>query len=123
MNTRMVCIECGATYHVPADETWKARCYRCWKDWKQHQQQQQQRQQHQGTNSEDVVVQRLRARLDTLQIENGRLRQQLARRTTDVPALDTHRWRSFAQFIHPDRHGNSPVATEIMQWLNQLRPH
>jgi hypothetical protein len=122
----MVCIECSTAYRVPTDESWKVRCFRCWKQWKHQQQQHQQQhqhQQHQGTGPDDVTVQRLRATLCTLQIENERLRQQLARRSPALPALDAHRWRSFAQFIHPDRHGNSPVATEIMQFLNQLRPH
>jgi transcriptional regulator with XRE-family HTH domain len=40
---------------------------------------------------------------------------------TMVP-IDQARLRQLLQLCHPDRHGNSKVATEVTAWLNQMRP-
>jgi hypothetical protein len=116
--TIKTCIDCGRRYY--ADAPWKIRCISCWKSSKQN-------------GQPDVQVHWLRGRLDQaeararfLQAENERLCRELARarpgRTTGLAGLDVRKWRWLAQTTHPDHHGGSPMATEIMQWLNAIRP-
>ena len=31
-------------------------------------------------------------------------------------------WRALVQLAHPDKHGGSPGATRLTQWLNDIKP-
>lgn len=57
----------------------------------------------------------------------GELETLKRRRSRKKPAepelsVSAEMWRRFLQLCHPDRHGNSPAATEATRWLLENRP-
>jgi hypothetical protein len=108
-----VCPDCGDVFFVAPEEGWKRRCFRCWRS-------------DPHRSQPDATVKQLHDKLAQSQAEIDRLQRELARagrgRATGLAGLDTRKWRWLAQTTHPDHHGGSPMATEIMAWLNAIRP-
>jgi predicted nucleic acid-binding Zn-ribbon protein len=61
----------------------------------------------------------LRWRRDQLERDNLHLKSHVRQATTAIPAA---MWKKIAALCHPDKHSNSKAATEVMQWLNSVRP-
>jgi hypothetical protein len=43
-------------------------------------------------------------------------------RHTDNVKIPQDHWRRLVQLVHPDKHSNSKVSTEVMQWLLKNKP-
>jgi hypothetical protein len=37
-------------------------------------------------------------------------------------AITLERWRQLVQLSHPDKHGDSPTAKDVTQWLQEIKP-
>lgn len=96
------CPNCGRRYLQGAE--WKRICYPCWKSAKQ-------------STPHNNETERLRA-------ENARLRLQLLQRTLEGPreTIPLEMLKRLIRLCHPDRHGNSEMATTATQWLLSQRP-
>lgn len=65
---------------------------------------------------------RRRSRRPRSEWQRKREAAEALREAATMVAIDDARRRQLLQLCHPDRHGNSKVATEVTAWLNQMRP-
>ena len=117
------CKDCGCHFERATDETWKVRCITCFKKSK--------RAEPAAIDSawiDRALVAESRAAALESQVEQQRLTiRQLAALQATRPAstsLDrelAEHWRSLVQLVHPDKHGGSPGATRLTQWLNEIK--
>lgn len=85
------CADCREPFYRDADKPWRIRCYVCWADW-------------QSTKERQVL-------------DSATAGQQLA----DLRAELGSNLRGLVQLCHPDRHGDSELATRTTTWLNGLK--
>jgi hypothetical protein len=98
----VVCTDCGKSFYVAPEHSWKSVCRFCYK--------------HELRASDEVA---------RLAAENARLRRDLeaARLGKRMPlGFDRARWRQLVQLAHPDRHKGSAAATDATRWLLTVRP-
>ena len=93
------CKQCGGTFWRDEGEEWKRLCLDCWLEKKRKED---------GREAElQQEIEILRSNLAT------------ARREADAarPLLDRKFIKRIVALTHPDKHGNSKVATEVTQQL------
>ena len=120
---RAYCQDCGKSFLREVDEDWKTRCIPCFKKSK--------RAEPAAIDSywiDRATVAESKAAALESQVEQQRLTiRQLAALQATRPAstsLDrelAEHWRSLVQLVHPDKHGGSPGATRLTQWLNEIK--
>ena len=94
-----ICKQCGDTFWREDNEAWKRLCLGCWLERKR---------QEDGREAElQQEIEQLRARL-------ANARREVA---SAQPVLDRKFIKRIVSLTHPDKHGNSKVATEITQQL------
>ena len=117
------CKDCGRHFEQAVDEAWKVHCIPCFKKSKRAEpaaidsswvdralvaesKVTRLQQDIRGLEStiHDLVGQSLR------QPPPSRLDRELA-----------EHWRALVQLVHPDKHGGSPGATRLTQWLNEIK--
>jgi len=98
------CIECDDPFFIESDEQWKTRCLTCYKNMKIRQGEWEDRSTHSTRNERRHGYVRDTEPADT------RVLKELKER---VPAL--------IRLCHPDKHNESNSATQITQWLLDLR--
>jgi hypothetical protein len=104
------CEECGDFFRREPSEHWKTLCLDCWKESKRHE------------------VEELREENEELKEANEYLRLRL-RQLEDRPANNYQQHLSdylrvyplLVKLAHPDRHGGSHEAHEVLVWCNRLR--
>lgn len=103
------CENCGASFYRDTTETWKRKCLTCWKRTKSV-----------STSTFGETSSHLRHELHEALAEAARLRRRLmqAERQSAIPGDMLKRLIALA---HPDKHGNSKIATEATQWLLKQR--
>lgn len=117
MNSRQTayCCDCGETLYRAADESWKIRCVPCFKK-------------HKAAQSEygfqpnrwKIQAEQLAKQVEVLQIEISLLNQRRLQPSWIESELK-ERLRALIQYCHPDKHGGSSGATQLTQWLNEVR--
>src|SRR5262245_27543156 len=95
------CIDCGRQFR--ADMEWKIRCLACWREARDRGQ------------SRAAEIRALREQVELLRSELAQ-----GNRSSASYRLDRQRVRQLLQLCHPDRHGGSPLSTEVSKWLNRL---
>jgi hypothetical protein len=87
-----------------------------------------------ATNADLDVAEELYKQIEELKAQNRRLeaRVSLAEMrssfsyasysTFHSTSIPQDQWRRLVQLVHPDKHNNSKVSTEVMQWLLQNKP-
>ena len=117
------CCDCGTIFFREDDADWKVRCIPCFKKSKRAE----------SMPADSYWIDRAVAAEDlaaTLQSKVARLEatvSDLIGQSLRQPApnrLDrelAEHWRSLVQLVHPDKHGGSPGATRLTQWLNDIK--
>ncbi len=95
------CVDCRGDFWIEPDERWKTRCIECWRDMKKDQGEWRER----STRNE-----RRHGYIRNTEPADTRVLKELKER---VPAL--------IRLCHPDKHNESNSATQITQWLLDLR--
>ena len=95
----MQCQNCG---EYAGAEHWRRYCSYCFKEMKRKQE---------AEKDE---------RIEQLEYENRLLRMQQTVRPVNG-ALPSERVRELLSLCHPDKHGGSPLATKVTQWLLTLK--
>ena len=117
----MTCCDCGREFLALGE--WQVRCRTCYRAFKEGS--------DLATLQADLAAlqaenDRLRADLDAIRRDRDRLRVEAMRAKLKVdddrPAIPPAQWRRLLQLVHPDRHANSPAATEATRWLLEQRP-
>jgi hypothetical protein len=98
--TIAICPQCNHTFD--RDESWKRICLNCWIENKRR---------------EEGGARKQQRRHD------GGFRNQCQQQspTPAMPTIERHMLRRLILLCHPDKHGNSMVATEVTSWLLKLR--
>lgn len=108
------CAACGAVFWRKEGEHWKTLCLGCWKT-KQRKAEAEQR--------EPGNVEQLRAELDAVKRENGKLKLRLLTLQLDRqpqparPGIPADMLGRLIRLCHPDRHGNSEASNQATAWL------
>lgn len=104
MSFRKPCEQCGRMFGYCAGDDWKRLCLTCWKSSKRE-----------AEGRVDPVAYRLG-------FDRGYEAGRLAARSEAPPrsTLDPEMGKRLRMLCHPDRHGNSQMATIVTQWLNQV---
>lgn len=105
--TRAKCSDCGRGFMRDADETWKTRCIDCFKKSKRAD----------STTADSYWISRATA----AELRADSLERQLSQRTSGLDRELAGRIRQLLQYCHPDKHGGSQGATQVTQWLNDLK--
>jgi hypothetical protein len=118
----MTCCDCGREFLALGE--WQVRCRTCYRAFKEVG--------DLATLQADLAAlqaenDQLRADLDALRRDRDRLRVEAMRAKLQAapagrPAIPPAQWRRLLQLVHPDRHANSPAATEATRWLLEQRP-
>jgi hypothetical protein len=96
---QLICVSCGERFTVAPADHWKTLCRRCW-----------------------FAEASARIRVSALQQEVAQLRGELAQMRLSAPSrIDLKRWRQLLALCHPDRNGNSEMATDATRWLLDIR--
>lgn len=116
------CCDCGKTFHRDIDETWKTRCVSCFVKSKKREEADQQwqvRAIHAERNLAiaENQVEELEQEIDKLQSEVFSLR----RNPSGLDRELKEHLRALIQYCHPDRHNGSQGATQVTQWLNDVK--
>jgi hypothetical protein len=98
---RAACTVCGAGFL--RDQPWKSKCSPCWR----------------ASKGRPTELDRLRARIVGLEVENAAL--QLRLEVRPAPTIPAEMLRRLVQLCHPDRHGGSAAATAATAWLLDQR--
>lgn len=112
------CAACGAVFWRKEGEHWKTLCLGCWKT-KQRKAEAEQR--------EPGNVEQLRAELDAVKRENGRLKLRLLsfrleqRQQSEPASIPADMLGRLIRLCHPDRHGNSEASNQTTAWLLERR--
>lgn len=120
---RAHCQDCGKSFLREVDEDWKVRCIPCFKKSK--------RAESLPADSywpdRAAAAESLAAALQN-QVEQQAetIRHLVGQRMRQPTAggLDrelAEHWRALVQLVHPDKHGGSPGATRMTQWLNDIK--
>ena len=115
------CRQCGNTFF--ADQPWKRVCFDCWKESKK------QSGQWRGGTEGFVYTDAAWAKMEVARLrqENQALDRQVAAlqealySKANYSAIPPDMLRRIIQLCHPDKHNNSPAATEATQWLLKQR--
>lgn len=110
------CCDCGDSFHRAADEAWKVRCVPCFVKRKNKQP---------DSNPWKVKAETLESVVDALESEVELLKGQLWNRARPEPtSLDRElkdHLRALLQYCHPDKHNGSQGATQVTEWLNDVK--
>ena len=110
------CKQCGEGFI--ADVAWKRICFDCWKDnkirsgeWRG------------GQPAEDSEIRRLKMQIAELESDVAFWIKEAdaARSYEQGNGIPEEQLKRLLHLCHPDKHGNSPTATAITQWLLQMR--
>lgn len=105
------CAKCGRYfYRDDTAEPWKRLCLTCWKAERGIED----RPKVKAKPRDDSELQRLRQTIADLRLELIIARS----RTSDSGGVDKAMLKKMRMLCHPDKHGNSAVATEVTQYLN-----
>lgn len=117
------CIDCGCDFFVEDNEaSWKRRCLNCFKRHAAERDSGIAVAQRTSAQQWQEVAAQAKANLEAALEANKQLRHELEKeRGRPLTAIDKTRLRQLIQLCHPDKHGGSPLASEVTQWLNKLR--
>lgn len=117
------CKDCGLHFERAADEKWKTRCIPCFKKSKRAK----------PAAADSYWIDRAAAAeslVTTLQSQVAHLEKTVfnligqSLRQPPPSRIDrelAENWRALVQLVHPDKHGGSPGATRLTQWLNDIK--
>lgn len=109
------CSVCGAVFWRKEGEHWKTLCLDCWKA------------NARKAEAATGTVEQLRAELEEVKRENGKLKLrllalQLDRQPQPAPAsIPADMLGRLIRLCHPDRHGNSEPSNQATAWLLERR--
>ena len=120
--TWVACRECGIHFERRDDEAWKVRCIPCFKKSKHEQSAATDNYWSDRAAAESLVAtlqNQVAAQDETIRNLVGQRIRQPAPSGLDRELAE--HWRSLVQLVHPDKHGGSPGATRLTQWLNEIK--
>ncbi len=96
-----ICTRCGTRFYFQSGEEWKRTCFSCWKAEKNG-----------GASDEAAAYKRgfqngYEAGIDDMKRAPGL-------------GIEPEMLKRLRMLCHPDRHGNSRMATAASQWLNSV---
>ena len=121
---RARCQDCGKTFLRETDEDWKTRCVPCFKKSKRAESLVADSYWIDRARTAESMAATLQRQVVTLE---SRVRDLIGQSLRQPPPsrLDkelAENWRALVQLAHPDKHGGSPGATRLTQWLNDIKP-
>lgn len=115
------CCDCGISFHRHADETWKTRCVACFVKRKNRQDSNQWLMRaecaERNLKISEEQIEELEQEIDKLQSEVFSLR----RNPSGLDRELKEHLRALLQYCHPDKHNGSQGATQVTQWLNDVK--
>ena len=116
MGISVRCKDCGDTVYREASDTWKVRCITCFKKSKRAESEPIDSHWKDRATAAESLAATLKRQLEQQQ----QAIQALMKQQRPVSSFDrefAEHWRALVQHVHPDKHGGSPGATRLTQWL------
>lgn len=120
---RTHCQDCGKSFLREVDEDWKTRCIPCFKKSKRAEPAAIDSYWIDRATAAESLAATLQSKVAHLEITVSNLIGQSLRQPppSRIDRELAEHWRSLVQLVHPDKHGGSPGATRLTQWLNEIK--
>ncbi len=120
---RAHCQDCGTVFYREDDADWKVRCIPCYRKAKRAESKPTDSYWPDRATAAESKAAALQIKVMNLESQVNNLIGQSLRRPapTSVDRELAEHWRSLVQLVHPDKHGGSPGATRLTQWLNDIK--
>jgi hypothetical protein len=117
------CKDCGLHFERAADEAWKVRCIPCFKKSKRAESLPADSYWPDRATAAESLAATLQSKVAHLEITVSNLIGQSLRQPppSRIDRELAEHWRALVQLVHPDKHGGSPGATRLTQWLNEIK--
>ena len=118
------CCDCGDVFYRLNNEPWKIRCTPCYFKQKEAARARQQERQPEGNfwqkHAEKLAAENT-ALLAELNELKGKMWKYLHPEPTGLDREIKEHLRALLQYCHPDKHNGSQGATQVTQWLNDVK--
>ena len=120
---RAHCQDCGKSFLREVDEDWKTRCIPCFKKSKRAEPAAIDSYWIDRAAAAESLAATLQSKVARLEATVSDLIGQSLRQPppSRIDRELAEHWRALVQLVHPDKHGGSPGATRLTQWLNEIK--
>lgn len=123
------CKDCGNTFERADNESWRVRCTPCYKVFKRAESVAVDSYWPDRAAAAESMAATLKREVSALQCQlyserqtvEALIQKQNGRQGGSLDRELAEHWRSLVQLVHPDKHGGSPGATRLTQWLNEIK--